>query len=486
MRLTLEISAGQERGRRLWLRPGQSMSVGRTERAEFVVADGQMSGLHFSLAFQSDQCRICDRESSNGTFVNGIPITEAVLRHGDNIRAGQTTFSVQLEGADGLRGTSAVPARSSQPVLPSASPLRSTAIPQPPPPEAIAESEPDEGLLALSNKTPFPVGTLLWEDDQGRAQITILVKTTLRIEPGRVAIADEQLPIFEADEPYGDHPNSTLRFESDLVPFKPKSDIVLVGQAHAPQGRPVTQLDVRLRVGERQQCIRVIGNRKRWFPTAFALVPKITDPEPFVQMPLVYERAFGGIDAAAALYCHENLAGTGFVGKLCKESIHDKALPNLEDPGNLICAWNSRPKPVGFGFYGRGWKPRLGHAGTYDEKYRRERAPLPPLDFSYLIYNGAHPDWQVEGYLRGDEVVELENLVAEGNIRFQLPGIRPRIGLVRRNSSPSARSRHEEVRPALDTLVLLPDRKLLYCVFRVVCPLKSLDDPDINQITITM
>lgn len=461
------------------------MSVGRTERAEFVVADGQMSGLHFSLTFHSDHFRIRDCESSNGTFVNGTQVTEAVLRHGDSIRAGQTTFSVHMDGADSHQGTGVAPSRAAQPALRPVAQLKSTVAPQGQPAEKVAEAEPSEGLLVPHNKTPFPVSTLLWEDDRGRPQLTILVKMTLHMGLNKATLSDEQLPVFPADEPYSDQPNSSLRFESDLVPFKPRADIVLVGQAHAPQHRPSAQLDVRLRVGEKQQRIRVFGNRKWWFPTAFALVPKITQPEPFVTMPLVYERAFGGIDAAAALYCHKNLAGTGFVGKLCKESLHEKALPNLEDPDNLIHAWNSRPKPVGYGFYGRGWKPRLGYAGTYDEKYRRERAPLAPLDFSYLIYNGAHPDLQVEGYMRGDEVVELENLAPDGNIQFELPGIRPRIGLVRRNSSPAAGARREEARVALDTLVLLPDQKLLYEVFRAVCPLSSLEDPDITQITIT-
>ena len=51
--------------------------------------------------------------------------------------------------------------------------------------------------------------------------------------------------------------------------------------------------------------------------------------------------------------------------------------------------------------------PRVSYAGTYDEQYQKERAPDPPLDFSYAFYNGAHPDLQVEGYLRGDEEVEL-------------------------------------------------------------------------------
>ncbi|NIQ17520.1 MAG: DUF2169 domain-containing protein, partial [Candidatus Aenigmarchaeota archaeon] len=59
-----------------------------------------------------------------------------------------------------------------------------------------------------------------------------------------------------------------------------------------------------------------------------------------------------------------------------------------------------------------------------DEKWRKERSPDPPEDFSYDYYNGAHPDLQVEGYLAGDEDVELNNLTADGNVLFKLSGLR--------------------------------------------------------------
>ncbi|MEO8903120.1 MAG: DUF2169 domain-containing protein [Polyangiaceae bacterium] len=39
-------------------------------------------------------------------------------------------------------------------------------------------------------------------------------------------------------------PLSLLRFESDLVAFKPRADIVLVGSAYAPRGQPTKSFDV--------------------------------------------------------------------------------------------------------------------------------------------------------------------------------------------------------------------------------------------------
>ena len=216
-------------------------------------------------------------------------------------------------------------------------------------------------------------------------------------------------------------------------------------------------------------------------------------------MELSYRRAFGGIDPEAALYCPDNLAGVGFIGKLAPKSIHGKPLPNLEDPGKLIHSWDTHPRPVGFGFYGRGWMPRLKYAGTYDQRYQNERAPLPPEDFSYEFYNGAHPDLQVEGFLRGDEEVELENLTPEGHLRFRLPQLRPTVTITRfgPDGSPSRPGQPEQAvsRPSLcqqqpvsallDTLVLVPDQRLCYEVFRLVFPLRDLQDPDVAQITIT-
>jgi pSer/pThr/pTyr-binding forkhead associated (FHA) protein len=510
MRVILEIAAGQNAGNRHWLGPGQTLTVGRSEVADVALPlDGQISSLHFAVECLIDHSRVRDRDSRNGTFVNGVRIQEAILSDGDEIVAGETKFKVHIESAASAPNAAnlvrdPLPTASITPgmVTGRADNLRTIALQRPSlrvnakasqysSKEASGESplaDPAMEVLAIKNETGFPVATVLWEDSDGRASLTVIVKATFAIAANRHApSAQRQLPVFAADVPYSDDPTSSLKYESDKVPFKPRADVVLVGQGHSPKGQPVTQLDVRLRVGNREWRQRVFGDRKWWFPTALVLVPKISQPEPFVTMPLVYERAFGGIDAAAALYCKENLVGAGFIGKLSKESLHGRVLPNLEDPGDLIHSWNSRPKPVGFGFYGRGWMPRLGYAGTYDEKYRRERAPHAPLDFSYLLYNGAHPDLQVDGYLRGDEVVEVENMTLEGNIQFRLPGIRPRISLTRRVSSTAPSIlRNEEVRAPLDTLVLVPDEKLFYGVFRAVCPLSSLDDPDIIQITIKM
>src|SRR5262249_5604726 len=136
------------------------------------------------------------------------------------------------------------------------------------------------------------------------------------------------------------------------------------------------------------------------------------------------------------------------------------------------------------------------------ERYRKERAPLLPQDFSYAFFNGAHPDLQVEGYLQGDEWVELENLSPRPKLRFQLPGVRPRItvskwavppeewlrqnaGAGRPGSGEGWPLVEEPVAAGLDTLVLLPDENVCYLVFRGVCPLTILDASEVARIRVT-
>ena len=516
MRVTLEILAGSQTGRKLWLQVGQIVTVGRSEWADFAVEhDGQMSRVHFALECQSRECRIRDRGSSNGTRLNGAKIQEAVLSEGDEVVAGQTRFAVQIEGpqqateplaedvpASDLE-TSAVPAARDAGAVPTRPPVGAPAEAVSAPVAAAAPAEAPAELLSLVNKTPFEVETLLWEDLEGRAKLTVIVKVSCTIEPGKTAVlAGQQLPVLTADEPYGEDPASSIRLESDLVPYKPRADVVLVGRAHAPRGWPAGQVDVRLCVGRLERTLRVFGNRRWEFPSRLALVPRISKPEPFETMELVYERSFGGIDTAAALYCAENLVGTGFIGAKSRESVHEKPLPNLEDPANLIRSWDTRPKPVGFGFYGRGWMPRLRCAGTYDDEYQKERAPVTPLDFSDAFYNGAHPELQVEGYLQGDEPVALENLTPVERVQFRLPGIRPQISVTRaaaaRERPGSARgrdsnqvrqpspAREQSLAAELDTLVFLPEEKLFYEVFRAVCRVPDLEAVDIANIKITM
>lgn len=368
--------------------------------------------------------------------------------------------------------------------------------------------------MKIINDTPFKIETLPTKGPKGNTVLTIIVKGTFDIQHGEPAtVASEQIPVTYGDEFHNGKAEGSVKFESDVAPFKPCTDIVLVGKAYAPGGRPVQILDVSLRVGKIKKTIRVFGNRYRIF-TSWLFSEVASKPQPFTVMNLVYERSFGGMDREGGDWCKENPIGCGFLAKRSKKTLNGTPLPNLEDPNSLIKSWKDHPKPVGLGFYGRTWMPRASCLGTYDEKWRKECSPDPPQDFCFEYYNGAHPDLQVKGYLKGDEKVELINLIPEGNIHFQLPGIKPTCTVTKSleliapsasitekdnlewNNSREIRIENESqeaedsspikevVNLNLDTLCLIPDEKRFYMIWRGFSPIDNLSASEVKTVEV--
>jgi pSer/pThr/pTyr-binding forkhead associated (FHA) protein len=93
----LEVKAGPLAGQRVAVMGGQTMTVGRTPRASFAVPhDTFMSGVHFAVEYGAKGCVLTDQKSSNGTFLNGTRVNQATLKAGDEVRSGQTVFSVRF------------------------------------------------------------------------------------------------------------------------------------------------------------------------------------------------------------------------------------------------------------------------------------------------------------------------------------------------------------------------------------------------------
>jgi pSer/pThr/pTyr-binding forkhead associated (FHA) protein len=104
MGIALQIKSGPLAGQIVTVRTGQSFVIGRTPgRAQFAVPhDNQMSGAHFAVECDEKGSRVIDKESSNGTFLNGARAKEATLANGDEIKSGQTVFVVRIVPDDQL------------------------------------------------------------------------------------------------------------------------------------------------------------------------------------------------------------------------------------------------------------------------------------------------------------------------------------------------------------------------------------------------
>lgn len=277
-------------------------------------------------------------------------------------------------------------------------------------------------MLQLKNTTPFPASMAVFPNEQGIDTLYVVIKATFELGE-TLEIAPKQQPIIPADEYWGQPGASSVKYASEMHLTKPSTDVVLMGEACAPDQREVTQLDVSVTIADRKKVVRVFGDRQ-WKGGPFWL--RMTSPAPFRSMPLVYERAFGGIHDRTAeqkgiLYEARNPVGSGFTGKRRRKDIKGMPIPNLEDPADLISGHSARPRPAGFGYIAPSWEPRKSFAGTYDETWQKKRAPYLPQDFNPRFFNMAHPDLVCDGYLKGGEPVEVLNASPHGPFKCKVP-----------------------------------------------------------------
>jgi pSer/pThr/pTyr-binding forkhead associated (FHA) protein len=78
------------------------VTVGRLADNTLQIEDASVSSHHAELVLEGDTYHLLDLGSTNGTFVNGEATTDAVLKHGDEVRFGriETIFSSKEAGTE--------------------------------------------------------------------------------------------------------------------------------------------------------------------------------------------------------------------------------------------------------------------------------------------------------------------------------------------------------------------------------------------------
>jgi pSer/pThr/pTyr-binding forkhead associated (FHA) protein len=82
----------------------RSISVGRAPDNMIVIDDPSVSSRHAQMELVGETYRLKDLESTNGTKVNGVPVTETLLRFEDRIRFGaiEARFEPDVRGSQPL------------------------------------------------------------------------------------------------------------------------------------------------------------------------------------------------------------------------------------------------------------------------------------------------------------------------------------------------------------------------------------------------
>lgn len=190
--------------------------------------------------------------------------------------------------------------------------------------------------MELLNHTPFPCLSFTAMDQADREYHVVVMRATVGMADDETLFyLDEQLPILLKDQHYGEANQSSVAYESDLAPFKPKCDVIVNGTAHAPGKKPSRCFEVGIRIfspGKAPSPPRglnphmdpslsemadwekevsamkadpgrfghihlekhlMITGERHWERGLFGKY-RLTRPEPVYRLPLRYENAYGG------------------------------------------------------------------------------------------------------------------------------------------------------------------------------------------------
>ncbi|SMF29694.1 hypothetical protein SAMN02745866_01921 [Alteromonadaceae bacterium Bs31] len=305
-------------------------------------------------------------------------------------------------------------------------------------------------MLQLKNSTPFAASATVFANAAGVDTLYVSVKASFSLTKEGWILSEEQVELNAEDIYHGDAASSSLKSPSDMHTGKPGTDVIVIGNAYAPAGTSVQAMDVRLAFAEKQKILRVFGDRT-WQKG------KISSPEPFTEMPIVFERAFGG--GPEHKVNELNPVGTGYAGGRDAAEMEGVPLPNIESPHQLVASVKDEPEPVGYAAIAPHWLPRRSLAGTYDQQWQQTRAPFLPHDFDSRFCQSAPSDQVCGTYLQGGEPFLIEGMHPGGQLRFSLPSV----GLV---SKIELKSRTEVAAFNMETVLVQPNDLKINLVWR--------------------
>ncbi|OQY11432.1 MAG: hypothetical protein B6I30_06805 [Desulfobacteraceae bacterium 4572_187] len=267
---------------------------------------------------------------------------------------------------------------------------------------------------------------------------------------------------------------SLLKRDIDIYPWRLKTDVVIQGTARTE--RPKRNLSINLICeGKKARFNReiIISGDRRIEQGRTGL--RLTEPEPFIEMPIRYDKAYGGTDELAedkfadpeelkffedmldeednlesSEYSYpRNPAGKGYL--IDPEGIIGLPWPNLEFPKERLTLekvaaplerWGDRSYPACFDWFSHAWFPRVAFFGEFPETHdgltpmrevkmgilERDLPQKPLLKRpKHGFAQGAHP-YMWRHRLQGDERIRITHMSKDGrDFYVMLPPHRPKI-----------------------------------------------------------
>jgi hypothetical protein len=174
--------------------------------------------------------------------------------------------------------------------------------------------------MEFRNLTPFDALAYTSLDTQDREYHTVAMSVGYAIKPRPIergktrteyydahVLDQTPLPLCLADEHHGDPASTSLKRESDLAPYKPKCDVVVIGKAYPEQPSANFEAKLHLQHGQNtliDKTLRCLGPREfvrggglgGWFREGVNPTHAYTASEPVAtsSVDLRYELAYGG------------------------------------------------------------------------------------------------------------------------------------------------------------------------------------------------
>ncbi|WP_437840577.1 DUF2169 family type VI secretion system accessory protein [Sorangium sp. So ce1153] len=222
---------------------------------------------------------------------------------------------------------------------------------------------------------------------KGELRVTAIVKATFAFANDTVMPRVAPQEIVRGEIHHG--AMRSVRLTTDLAPRLLQADVLWTGHAHAPHGRPVETLPVRLG----------LFSSSGW--TLLDKTLMVRKRGGFVRLPVDLEHAYGGFGFPG------NPFGVGYA----------EGEPNILDPRDA-------KRVAGFGPISQAMPARRRLLGaTPRALLEREVAEIPD-DLFWEYFQAAPPD-QRTPFLRGDEWIVMDGLHPSApRVRMRLPGAR--------------------------------------------------------------
>jgi len=284
-----------------------------------------------------------------------------------------------------------------------------------------------------TNITPFQGQAIEHRFYNGHAYDCLFIKATFMLTHDGVLKPLINQPAFVVNDVFeGNDERTALVYPSDIIPFKPGTDLIVTGSAKPPGGKPAQRWLAGVavyRTGQTasvlQKTVQLTGPRL-W---KYGLLPgwHLSEIEPASAVRLSYALAYGG--ATDGPWEKErdihwpNPFGRGYFGRSQPD-------PALAYPAPQILAtkagaprWLARLESVGLSPMAGIQQARLQFAGTYDRRWEQEVKPNIPLDMKLDFWNTVPQDQVAHPYLSGGEQIRTVGLFPadDGVCNFTLP-----------------------------------------------------------------